>query len=362
MIRVLHVVGGMNQGGTENFIMNLYRNIDKTKIQFDFLVNRDGVFDDEIRKLGGRIYKIDALQKVGQIKYTKMLREYFRNHKYLIVHSHINQVSGLILECAKMEKVPVRIAHSHGSKSDANLITKIYKNYLGKKILRNATRLLACSEDAAGYMFRHARKNAIIVENAVDITRFEYSRKKRDEIRSKFKIDDSTLVIGCIARFSESKNHLFLIDIFRTYSFKNNNSKLLLVGGGQLEEKIRKRVKSCGIQDKVIFAGTTFETEKYYSAFDCFVLPSLFEGLGIVLIEAQISGLKCLASKGVIPKEAKISNNLEFIGLDESSDVWTNHIVKSKNRKNLQIGTNYDIKKVAKKMESIYMDSIRGLE
>lgn len=361
-IRVLQVIGSMNQGGAENFLMNLYREIDKTKIQFDFLVNRRGIFDNEIKKLGGNVYHINSLQKSGQIRYTKELRKFFRGHNYKIIHSHINKVSGLILECAKKEGIPVRIAHSHNNNSSDNLIVNTYKAYLGQKIHINATTLLACSHDAAIHMFGKYGENAIILNNAIDLDRFKYSNVKRNEIRKKYKINEETILIGCIARFSKQKNHIFLIDIFNEYAKNNTNTKLILVGEGPLEQAVKEKIKAHNLQDKVIFAGTTFETEKYYSAFDCFILPSLFEGLGIVLIEAQISGLNCLTSKDVVPPEAKISDRLEYIDLNEEPKVWANHISKSKNRANSNIGSEYDIKKTAKKLEMLYIKSVKGIK
>lgn len=362
MIRVLHVVGSMNQGGTENFLMNLYREIDKTKIQFDFLVNRHGVFDSEIKQLGGNVYYTDPLQKSGQIKYVKELRKLFREHKYKIIHSHINKVSGLILECAKKEGIPVRIAHSHNNSSADNFIVNTYKAYLGQKIHTNATMLLACSHDAAIHMFGKYGENAIILNNAINLGRFKYSNAKRNEIRKKYKINEETILIGCVARFSKQKNHIFLIDIFNEYTKRNTNTKLILVGEGPLEQDVKEKIKSYNLQDKVIFAGTTFETEKYYSAFDCFVLPSLFEGLGIVLIEAQMSGLNCLTSKDVVPPEAKISDRLKYIDLNEKPETWAKYISKSVNRTNLNIGSEYDIKKIAKKLEMLYIESNKGIK
>ena len=362
MIKVLHVVGSMNQGGTENFLMNLYREIDKTKIQFDFLVNRPGVFDEEIKKLGGNVYYLDSLQKSGQIKYTKELRKFLKEHSYTIIHSHINKVSGLILECAKKENIPIRIAHSHSNGASSNIAVRLYKNYLGNKISNYATILLACSKDASNRMFGKAASRAIIINNAINIERFKYSKTHREQIRDKYKIDEDTLVVGCIARFVKSKNHIYLIDIFNSYLKTNSNAKLLLVGEGSFEQTIREKIQSLHLQDKIIFAGTTFETEKYYSAFDCFVLPSLFEGLGIVLIEAQISGLNCLTSKDVVPPEAKISDRLKYIDLNEKPETWAKYISKSINRTNLNIGSEYDIKKVAKKLEMLYIESVKGIK
>ena len=357
MKRILHVVGGMNQAGTENFIMNLYRNIDKSKVQFDFLVNRPGFFDEEIRNLGGRIYMIPALQKVGYFRYIKCLDNFFNDHRneYQIIHSHINKVSGLILERAKKHGIPIRIAHSHGSSYVCNIFARTYKELLGKKILKNATHYFACSEDAAKFLFANEYKNAYMIKNGIDTKKFIYSPEKRKEIRKKYNISDDSVVVGCVGRFNSTKNHLYLIDIFNEYNKINKNSYLMLVGEGELEEKIKEKVSSYNLNDKVIFAGITRETEKYYSSFDVFVLPSISEGLGIVLIEAQISGLNCLTSKGCVPIEAKITDRLEYISLDDKPKEWAKKIIKSNDRDNVNIEDNYDMKEEAHNLQEFYL-------
>lgn len=362
MIRVLHVVGGMNQGGVENFLMNVYRKIDRNKIQFDFLVNREGVFDEEIKSLGGNLYFIPALQHVGQIKYTENLDKFFKQHKeYKIVHSHINQVTGLILERANKANIPVRIAHSHGSQSSKNLIVKAYKDYLGKKILKNATLFFACSEMAAKWLFKEKSKDAIIINNGIEMEKFLYTEEKRNKIRKDLSIREDDTVIGNISRLSKVKNHMFLIDIFYEYQKKNPKSYLILVGDGKLRKKIENKVKKMKIEKNVKILGSRVDTDYLYSAFDYFVFPSLNEGLGIALIEAQVSGLKCFASDKVIPKTTKITENIEYLLLSKGSQYWAKHIYskdKEKDRCNISIyeikNSGYDIKDVVNKLQKIY--------
>ena len=362
--RVLHVVGSMNQGGTENFLMNVYRNIDKEKIQFDFLVNRKGFFDDEIEQLGGKIYQIPALQEIGQIKYVKNLDNFFKQHKdYKIIHSHINQVTGLILERANKFEIPVRIAHSHGSQSSKNLIVKLYKNYLGKKIQKNANQYFACSELAAKWLFKEKSKDAVIIKNGIEIEKFIYSLEKRRKIRNELKISDSSIVIGNVARFSKVKNHDFLIDIFYEYQKNNSNSYLVLVGDGALKIDIQNKVEKLGIKDKVKFLGIRTDTDYIYSAFDYFVFPSLHEGLGIVLIEAQAAGLKCIASKDVIPKEARVTELLEFCPLNIKPEEWAKLIYangKYERKDTLEQikKKRYDIREISLELEKFYAECI----
>ena len=166
-IRVLQIIGSMNLGGAENFLMNVYRKIDRTKVQFDFVVHKQGVFDDEIKKLGGEIYYIKPLQKVGPIKYRKELKEIFDSKKYRIVHSQIDQVSGFILKVAYQCGIPVRIAHSHSSKNSNSFVGKIYKSYLQKKINKYSTKRYACSDKAGKWLYKRA--NFEIINNGIDI-------------------------------------------------------------------------------------------------------------------------------------------------------------------------------------------------
>lgn len=368
MKRILHIVGGMNQGGTENFIMNLYRNIDKNKIQFDFLVNRKGYFDDEILSMGGKIYYIPALQKIGYFRYIKKLDDFFNKHKseYRIVHSHINQVSGLILERAKISNIPIRIAHSHNNNYAANIFVRIYKEFLGRKIGINATHLFACSNDASKFLFKNNSKSSYIIYNGVDYDKFKYSEKNRIEIRNKYKISNDCFVIGNIARFSAQKNHKFLIELFNQYVKNNPKSILLLIGEGKLEKKIKQEVNQLGLSKKVIFVGITGEANKYYSAFDSFVLPSHFEGLGIVLLETQICGLKCICSKEGIPNEAKISDNIVYMSLKDSYRNWIKEISKINDRKNVKVEKKFDIKFITKKLFEFYVNEnnecLKGLK
>lgn len=269
----------MNQGGVENFIMNFYRKIDKSKIQFDFLVNRKGYFDDEIKKMGGKIYYIPALQKVGQIKYQKNLDTFFQNHnEYKIVHSHLNQVTGLILERAKKANIPVRIAHSHNSKSPKNIVIRCYKNYLGNKIFNSANVYFACSKVAADWLFKGYSEKAIIINNAIDVDKFIYNQEKRKKIRQELNIvNDKMMLIGHVGRFNKQKNHLFLLKIFKDLLNKKDDCMLLLIGEGKLKNKIIKLIYKYGLENKVKLLGTRKDVNDILQGIDILLFPSLYE-------------------------------------------------------------------------------------
>lgn len=355
-IKVLQVIRHMNVGGAETFIMNLYRNIDRKKIQFDFLVYGEGFFDEEIKKLGGKIYYMDYLTKIGQTQYKKQLFEFFKEHnEYQIVHSHIDQVSGIILETANKSGVKVRIAHSHSTKNSNNLVGKIYKSYLQGKINKNATLLLACGKEAAKWLYKDKSNEAIIINNGIDINKFKYSEKKRESIRKELNVTEETTLIGHVGRFSKQKNHQFLIEIYREYVSKNPNSLLIMVGVGPLKNEIEKLVEKYNLKKNVKFLGLRQDVDYIYSALDYVVFPSLYEGLSVALIEAQISEIKIFASD-TIDKNTDISQNIYWLSLKDSAAKWAQCILntdKTRNNKNIQ-AEKYDIKVIAKKMQDLY--------
>lgn len=356
--RVLHVIGRMSLGGAENLLMNLYRYINRDKIQFDFLVNNDGVFDEEIKKMGGNIYKIPALQKVGPISYKKRLIKFLRQHpEYKIIHSHMDQVSGFILEIAKKAGIKIRISHSHNTNSYKKGLARMYKEYLATKIGKNATHMIACSKEAAEWLFKEKSSEAFILHNGIDLNRFLFNKEQRNTIREELNLNADTLVIGHVGRFNLQKNHKFLVEIFSEYHKINPNSVLLLCGSGEQEETIRKLVEQLNLTEQVIFYKPTKQVEKVYSAMDFFLFPSLFEGMPLTLIEAQAEGLPVLASD-VITKESKVSDFINYYGLENSAKSWSNQINNMIKTDRKQIMTKeleeYDCEKNAQRLLEYY--------
>jgi glycosyltransferase EpsD len=360
-IRILHTVVNMNRGGAETLIMNLYRNIDRTMIQFDFLVHKDkpGDFEKEIESLGGKIYRLPYITEVGHFKYFAILRDFFRKHSYYnIVHSHMDCISGLVLKAAMKAGVPVRIAHSHNTQSEGKLIVRMYKKYIGMKITSCATHLLACSQQAARWLFKAQAGRASIVRNGVEAKRFSYNTHIRNSIRAQLGIENDTLVVGHIGRFYHQKNHSFLIDIFSQVNKRNSNSLLLLVGDGPLKDEIKKKVKKLNLDNSVIFLGVREDIPNLLQAMDVFVFPSYHEGLPVTLIEAQASGLKCIVSD-VVSKEADIGKNLlAFRNIREPAEKWAEGAITTYDRaENLEAEikkSGYDIVHTAKDMENYY--------
>ncbi len=354
-IRVAQIIGKWLGGGVESVVMNYYRHIDRSKIQFNFICDEDStnIPYEEIEKLGGKVILIPPYQKI--FKYHKKLKKILKEGNYKIVHSHINTLSVFSLFAAKCAGVPVRIAHSHSTTNK-----KEKKKNLVKQILRPfskvfATDYMACTEHAGRWLFgnkEYDNGNVYLLNNAIDLDKFKYDEKLRKEKRKELNIKEDTLVIGHVGRFVEQKNHRFLIDIFNEVHKQNKNSVLLLIGQGPLMDEMKQKVDSLGISDSVKFLGQRKDVSELYNAMDLFLFPSLYEGLGMVLIEAQANGLPCIASTEV-PKIADISNNVQFYNLNDSIDIWLKNS-DIKRFKFIRKNCIYDIKKEAEKLEKYY--------
>ena len=361
-IRILHIVPNMQAGGLESFIMNIYRNIDRNKVQFDFLYHYKGdyFFDDEIKKMGGRIYNLTVRQDNNILKYKRDLLNFFKGHKeYKVVHSHMPSLGFLHLKVAQNNGVKVRLLHSHTSSFEKSL--KGYTTFLLSRFsVKYSSHRLACSLNAGKYLFKN--NDFKVINNAIDSKRFIFDINIRENIRKKLDISDK-FVVGHIGRFVPTKNHLFLIDIFYEILREKENAILLLIGDGNVKSDIEYEVKKLGIEKNIIFYGVSDKVEDLLQAMDIFILPSLFEGLGMVLIEAQSSGLKCFTSSGVVPNEAKISDNIEYISLNENPTFWAKNILKyydGYERKNMLQNVyinNYDINKISNDMEKFYISN-----
>lgn len=362
-IRVAQIIGKWLGGGVESVVMNYYRHIDRTKIQFDFICDEDStnIPYEEIEKMGGKVILIPPYQKV--FKYHKKLKEVLKSGGYKIVHSHINTLSVFSLFAAKCAGVPVRIAHSHSTTNK-----KEKKKNLLKQILRPfskvfATDYMCCSELAGRWLFgnkEYDNGNVYLLNNAIDLDKFKYDEEKRKKKRKELNIEDDTLVIGHVGRFVEQKNHRFLIDIFNEVHKQKENSILLLVGQGPLMKKMKEKVKILGIENSVKFLGQRNDINELYQAFDVFCLPSLYEGLPVVGVEAQAAGLLCVLSDDMT-KETKVLNTTEFLSLSQSVEEWAKYILKSfevytRKINQIEIKNNgFDIRNEAKKLSDYYI-------
>ena len=269
-------------GGVESVVMNYYRNIDKSKVQFHFICDEDStdIPYDEIEKLGGKVIVVPPYQKL--FKYQKELYKIFKENNYKIVHSHINALSVFPLRIAKKAGVPIRIAHSHSTSNK-----KEWKKNILKMILRPFSKLyannyFACTEYAGKWLFGKKvveRKELNVINNAIDLKKFEFNENIRKALREKLGIKDDTLIIGHVGRFMKQKNHEFLIEVFNEVYKKNQNTLLILIGQGPLLSEIKQKAINLNIEDKIRFIGQVTDVEKYYNIMDIFLFPSIYEGL-----------------------------------------------------------------------------------
>lgn len=362
-IRILQILpGGHICGGIENFIMNYYRNIDRSKVQFDFLVHYDeeGYYDDEIKALGGKIYYTNVRRDKNVIKYIKFLNKFFKEHKeYKIIHGHMPGLAPIYFFIAKINGIKVRIAHSHVTDTEKTLKGFILKPII-KLIKYFSNTYFSCSQEAGKFMF--GKKEFIIVKNAIDFEKFKFDQNKREKIRKQLKLNDE-FVVGCIGRFNHQKNHTFLLDIFSEMLKIKSDSKLVLIGEGKLEDEIKEKARNLGILENIIFLGVKDNIQDYYNAFDIFVLPTNFEGLGIVLIESQVNGLQTFTSD-IVPEETKVSKLIHFISLKNDASYWAKEIMKEPyERQDVIVNVeekHYNIKKEAQILQDMYIGLLKG--
>ena len=334
-IIVAQIMGKWVGGGVESVIMNYYRHLDHSKVQFDFICDEDStrIPYDEIKKLGGRVFLVPKYQNLP--KYLKVLEKLFKENQYRIVHSNINTLSVFPLYAAKKAGVPIRISHSHSTSNPKEWKRNLIKNILRPFSKRYATDYFACSELAGRYLFGNKtfdQGEVKIIHNAIDIEKFKFDEVARKKLRKELGIKDSTVVIGHVGRFVQQKNHTFLVDVFNEYHRKKPDSKLLLVGSGPLEDEIKKKVERLGLKDSVLFLGQRDDINKLYSTMDIFCLPSLYEGLGVVGVEAQTAGLPCVFSDK-IPDDIKITDSIKFIKLTDKLKIWSDEVAKIVNSK-----------------------------
>lgn len=359
IIRVLQVVTIMDRAGLETMLMNYYRHMDRTRIQFDFLVHRTerGAYDDEIEAMGGRIYRLPRLVPWSR-SYLAALDCFFTEHpEYRIVHVHQDCLSSVILRAAQKHGVPVRIAHSHSNRQDFNLKYPI-KLFFRQFIPRYATHLFACSKAAGRWMFH--TDDFTILPNAIDTMRCGAAVQQRAELRRTQNLSEH-FVVGHVGRFAPAKNHGFLLEVFREIHARCKDARLVLVGTGELMEEIKAKAETMGLTEQIVFAGATDDVPMYLSMFDVFVFPSNYEGLGIALVEAQAAGLPCYTSQTVVPQEVNVTGQVQYIPLKAGAAAWAERILADREKTETRTdraaqvaAAGFDIRKEADRLEAFY--------
>lgn len=363
--RVLNVLGTTNLGGAESRVMELYRAMDRDRVQFDFLVHteKEGQYSDEIRRLGGRIYNVPRFRMMNILSYKKALRSFFREHnEFAAVQGHMTSTAAIYLPIAKKAGIPMTIAHARSAGVDPGI------KGLATRIIRYPLKYrtdycFTCSAEAAEAVYgrKWIEKGRVrTIPNAIDVERFAYNPAVREQMRAELGLTGK-FVIGHVGRFGFMKNHRYLIDVFAELCRMRDDTVLVLIGKGELEEEMQGKVKHLGLADKVLFLGNRFDVERYYQVFDYFVFPSTFEGLPGSVAEAQASGLYCLVSDKVT-REAALTELVTYKSIEEPAANWAGEIMRNAkaalDRKDMRAAIaakDFDVCGLAEKMEAFYL-------
>ncbi len=367
-IRVLQVVAELGMGGIQSFIMNVYRNIDREKVQFDFLLNMDkkGTFEEEIEQLGGKVYRVIS-RNVSFSKNKKELEDFFLNHKeYKCIHCHFSNLSYLMpLKVAAKYGVPTRIIHSHSTHLPSNPIHKVLHEYNRRKLDTIATDYYACSDLAGKWLFGGTKGygKQVIVNNGIQTGKYVFNKAIRRTYRSQLGIEGKT-VIGHVGRLSEPKNHSFILEVFAELYKQNQKFVLLLVGDGPERDSVEQKIKTLGIEHSVVLLGMRQDVPQLLQAFDCFLMPSKWEGFPVSLLEAEAAGLPAYVSD-TVTTQAKINENIRYLSLSESATAWAEIInTDSTSWKRIEdtesiLAAGYDIDSTVKFLGDKYIRSYR---
>lgn len=325
MIRILHVVGKMHRGGMESMIMNYYRHMDRERVQFDFLTHyqAEGAFDREIEQMGGRIFRMSVLEDKNVVKYLLDLTRFFRTHReFEIVHGHLTSLGVFYMPIAARAGARVRIIHAHtashvpGIKGGLTFLLQLPLKHF-------ANWFFACSQEALHWLMSGGTPNpqrTVILNNAIDVSAYRFTPALRARTRARLNLENKRIV-GHVGALSPLKNHAFLLEIFNEFSKRIPDAVLVLVGDGELKEKLVQRVRTLGLTDKVFFLGERDDVNELLQAFDLFLFPSVSEGMGIALIEAQAAGLPCFAATA-LPREVRITEMLHCLPLEQNAEFW----------------------------------------
>lgn len=373
-LRVLVLDTVMDRGGAETMMMNYLRHFDRSKVTYDFLVNRDyrAAYEDEIEALGGRIYRMCPMYPQYFGRYKREFRDFLKQHpEYQIIHSNLEERSYFPLRVAAEQGIPVRIAHAHNRPVGFNL-KSIFREYFRMRLPKYVTHMFACGTEAGNWLFGEKNRGRVIQQrNAIDTSAYRYDSAVAKQVREEFGVNDpNTFVLGHVGRFFPQKNHAFLIDIFAEVHKQHPNSVLWLVGGGELNDELKNQIKAkvneLGLTDAVKFLGVRSDVNRLVQGMDSFVLPSLYEGLPVTMIEAQSSGLPCTISDRV-PKQCDVTGNVQIIGLDDTPSQWAKKILdqysvhdKSDRASGADIVTDagFDIKTNVEWLQKFYVDAL----
>lgn len=370
-IRILHVIGAMNRAGAETMIMNLYRACDTDKVQFDFLVNDEGDYDEEIRSRGGRMYRIPRYAIRNYRSYRKACAAFFDAHdEFAVVHGHIGLPAPIYLEQARRRGI-YAVAHSHAQNYPLSPSEAAFR-LCSFPVRRHADFFMACSRQAGidrfGMRVCNDTNRFFVLNNGIDLARYRFDAQKRRDMRDELGLSEETPVFGHVGRFDPVKNHRFLLDVFAAVAEREPRAKLVLVGRPDEDGAVMAHARALGIEKSVMALGLRDDIERLLCAFDAFLFTSFKEGLGMAVVEAQAAGLPCLVSTGV-PKLTRASGLVDFLDLEQGAQVWADKALDMLDRhrgfertdaiKNVR-AAGFDIAASAAWLQEFYLDHAKG--
>ena len=363
MVRILHMIGSLEIGGSQTMVMNIYRKIDREKVQFDFIIDHPDelFFKDEIEKLGGKIYTMPTFKGINIVTVRKAWSSFFKIHpEYKVLHSHVRSYASIYLPIARAHGVTT-IIHSHSTSNGSGVISLV-KNILQYPLRFQAEYYMACSVEAGRWLFGDKvirQTNFCVINNAIEAGEFRFNDELREKYRSKLGFRDE-VVIGFLSRVTPQKNPLYAIRIFSEALKLDERVKLLFIGDGVLMDDVKRTVRELGIEDSVVFTGFRNDTPGLYAAMDVYCFPSNWEGLGISLVEAQAAGLQSVCSEN-IPPEAIVTDLVEIVKLGKGEKYWAEKLLEASKKRRVDTyekikAAGYDVTENAKKMERFYLN------
>ena len=370
-IRVLLLFTVMDRGGAETMVMNYYRHIDRQKIQFDFMVHREqrGAFDDEIESMGGRIYRMPPIYPQNFARYKRMLKGFFDEHtEYQIIHSHMSELGYFAFVEARKHGIPVRICHAHNAPNfrHENLIQYIKlipRYYFIRRIRHLTTDFFVCSHIAGLWLYGQKRQDKFVfMRNAIETEKFLYNVGEANAIRQELGLSNQRIICH-VGRFNKQKNHSFLIDIFKEILDNDPDSILLLVGDGELRKEIEDKVNSLNLQGNVRFLGVREDVPQLLKASDLLLFPSYYEGLSVVLVEAQATGITCVVTNSLANETIICKDQMRLVSLKKSAKEWADIVLDSNTKRqgdavDMMKKEGWDVGVNAKWLQDFYLNSI----
>lgn len=364
--KILHVVDKLDfSSGVSSVIMNYYMYMDPLQYQFDFLLNEEPELEyiELLSQRGSSWFVMPSLHGNQILNYRRCVDQFLRENPYRILHGHIANAAGIYMPLAKKNEVSHRILHSHNSKGADSIYRRTRNRILSQHGVKSSNHFVACSDMAGEYLFGRQKMNAgkvFLLPNAIDLESYQFSKSIRQKIRCDFHLKSTDFIIGHIGRFEPQKNHFFIMDIMKKLLSVRPNSYLISIGDGSLKREVEEYATQLGIGEHILFLGIIPQVVDFFQAMDCFILPSLYEGLPVVGVEAQANGLPCLFSQG-ITKQVKVLDLVKFLTLEVSEwcSVLQNTPIREHSENVLESMSFFNIKVQSKNLASYY-DGLKG--